>query len=158
MDELLAALEAATLARELRNSVWVYPLVNSGHILGIALLVGAVVPFDLRLLGVWRGVRLVPLWRVLSSMASIGMAIAIAFGVPLFIVRATEYAQSDLFLGKMIVFVIGCINALALRRAAARSAWLDADTPAPTSARIAAVVSLVAWMAVLVLGRLVGYF
>ena len=53
MDEWLAALEATAIARELRASVWAYPLVNAGHRLGIALLLGAMVALDLKLLGAW---------------------------------------------------------------------------------------------------------
>lgn len=50
LGQWLAALEATELARALRDSVWIYPLVNAGHILGVALLVGSIVPLDLRLL------------------------------------------------------------------------------------------------------------
>lgn len=51
MEALFAALEASTWATALSGSLWVYPLINAGHLLGIALLVGAIVPMDLRLLG-----------------------------------------------------------------------------------------------------------
>lgn len=67
IDEWAAALEATDLATTLRGSVWAYPLVNAAHILGVALLVGATVPLDLRLLGAWRSLPLGPLWRVLTA-------------------------------------------------------------------------------------------
>ena len=54
VGDWLGGLEATALARALRDSVWTYPMINAGHILGVALLVGAIVPLDLRLLGVWR--------------------------------------------------------------------------------------------------------
>ena len=50
MIETAAALEATALAQFLKASRWVYPLVNAGHILGIALLVGAVIPMDVAVL------------------------------------------------------------------------------------------------------------
>jgi hypothetical protein len=159
MGELLAALEASALARSLRESVWSYPLVNTGHILGVALLVGAIAPLDLRLLGAWRTQPLGPLWRVLSATAASGAVVAVVCGGLLFIVRATEYAQSSLFLGKMAVVAVGVANAIALRAFAARSGWLAAaDVPIARRVRISAAISLGAWLAALLLGRLIGYF
>ena len=73
IEEWPAALEATPLATALRGSVWVYPLVNAAHILGVALLVGSIVPLDLRLLGVWRSVPLTPLWGVLTRTAGAGL-------------------------------------------------------------------------------------
>ena len=51
--ELAVVLEQGALAQALAGSVWWYPLINAGHILGIALLVGGIIPLDLRLLGLW---------------------------------------------------------------------------------------------------------
>ena len=77
IDEWAAALEATALAAALRNSVWSYPLVNAAHILGVALLVGSIVPLDLRLLGAWRSVPLPPLWGMLTRTAGAGAVIAL---------------------------------------------------------------------------------
>lgn len=155
-----AALEATTLARELRDSVWAYPLVNTGHIAGIALLVGSIIPLDLRLLGVWRTVPLAPLWHVLPRTAAAGLLIAITFGLLLFSTRATEYIASPYFLAKMAIVALASVNALSLHllnTARLSRANVATDAP-PRSARIAAGVSLVGWLAALTLGRLVGYF
>src|SRR5262245_6160196 len=114
IGEWLAGLEATALARALRGSVYAYPLVNAGHILGVALLVGSIVPLDLRLLGAWRTAPLAPLWHVLTRTAATGLALAILFGSLLFIAKATEYAASGLFLSKMAVVGAGAVNALAL--------------------------------------------
>jgi len=156
----LAALEATALASALRDSVWVYPLVNTGHILGVALLVGSIVPLDLRLLCAWRTVPLVPLWRVLTHTAAAGLALALVFGSLLFITRATEYAESGFFVAKMAVVAAATVNALALRSVAP----VDVARANPAAGkpsrrlRIAGGISLVAWLTALTLGRLVGYF
>jgi hypothetical protein len=140
--------------------VWAYPLINAAHILGVALLVGAIVPLDLRLLGVWRSAPIAPLWRVLTRAAGTGLVLASVFGILLFITRATEYAVSRLFLAKMVVVCAGAANALALR-------WVLPDDilhkPSPGGnlpgrVRLAGVISLLAWLTALTLGRLVGYF
>jgi len=63
VDAALAALEGTALAQALRVSRWGCAAVNAGHVLGVALLVGAIVPLNLRLLGLWRGVPREPLVR-----------------------------------------------------------------------------------------------
>jgi len=160
IEQWAAALEATELAAALRNSVWSYPLVNAAHILGVALLVGSIVPLDLRLLGAWRSVPLAPLWGVLTRTAGIGLVLAIIFGTLLFITRATEYIASNLFIAKMLVVAIGTANALTLRipSQAKISEITSSRWKLPTRLRLAAGVSLAAWLAALTLGRLVGYF
>ncbi|MGH6930129.1 MAG: hypothetical protein ACREEV_17565, partial [Dongiaceae bacterium] len=83
--EALAGLEGSALATALRGSTWVYPLVNAGHIAGIALLFGAIASFDLRLMGAWRLVPLDGLSRVLVPLAATGLVIAAVAGSLLFI-------------------------------------------------------------------------
>jgi hypothetical protein len=160
IEDWAAALEATALAIALRNSVWSYPLVNAAHILGVALLVGSIVPLDLRLLGAWRTAPLAPLWNILTRTAGAGFLLAIIFGMLLFITRATEYIASNLFLAKMAVVIIGTANVIALRMPppADRAEITSAHTVPPLRLRLAAGVSLTAWLAAMTLGRLVGYF
>jgi hypothetical protein len=157
IGDWLSALEATVLARALRDSVWTYPLINAGHILGVALLVGAIVPLDLRLLGAWPSASLPPLWKVLTRTAAAGLVLAIGCGFLLFIARATEYAASSLFLAKMAVVGAGTANALAMRMIPPDGLRPAVEKP-PKRVQIAGGVSLAAWLAALTLGRLVGYF
>ena len=150
-----ATLEATALAVALRNSVWSYPLGNAAHILGVALLVGSIVPLDFRLLGAWRSAPLAPLWRVLTRTAGAGLLLAIICGTLLFITRATEYTASNLFVAKMVVVALGTVNALALRMLSPAQV---SETKPPARLRLAAGISLATWLTALTLGRLVGYF
>ena len=158
--ELFAALETTALARALRDSVWAYPLVNAGHILGVALLVGAIVPLDLKLLGFWPAWPLGPLWHVLTRAAGAGLVLAATCGVLLFIARAGEYAASDLFLCKMVAVACGIANAAALRGFAPAdfSSARHGTDRSVGRIRVAAAISMLAWLTALTLGRLVGYF
>lgn len=160
MADWTAALEATALARALRASVWAYPLVNAGHILGVALLVGAIVPLDLRLLGLWPSIPISALWRVLTRTAAVGLTLAVFCGAMLFSARASEYVRSALFVSKMVLVAAGVTNALVLRAAAPTGQMLEDAAPEkiPSLVRFAAGVSLLVWLAALVLGRLVGYF
>jgi hypothetical protein len=160
IGEWTAALEATEVATALRNSIWSYPLVNTAHILGVALLIGSVVPLDLRLLGLWGSMPLAPLRAVLTRTAGIGLGLAIIFGTLLFITRATEYAASNLFIAKMILVLLGTANTLMLRIPTQPPESQIASTRVKPSARlrVAAGISLATWLSALTLGRLIGYF
>jgi hypothetical protein len=160
IGEWLLALEAMPVAGALRGSVWAYPLVNAAHILGVALLVGAVLPLDLRLLGAWRSVPLAPLWQVLTRTAGAGLGLAVVCGILLFITRATEYAASGLFISKMVAVGIGMVNAVVLRTLApdAIAPIRSALEKPPVRFQLVGGISLAAWLTALMLGRLVGYF
>lgn len=159
LDHWLAALEATVLAAALRDSTWVYPLVNAGHVLGVALLVGSIIPLYLRLLSLWRSMPLAPLWHVLTRTAAVGLVLAAFFGSLLFATRATEYAASPFFIAKLAVVLVATANAITFRRVLA-----DVTSVAEPSnghswrVRAAAAISMTAWLAALTLGRLIGYF
>jgi len=112
----LTALQSSTLAMALRDSAWLYLTVRVAHLLGAALMVGAIVPLDLRLLGLWRRVSPAPLGRVLRSCAAVGLIVAIVSGSLLFVVSPVRYADSDVFVGKMVLVGLGGANR-SLRRA-----------------------------------------
>jgi hypothetical protein len=153
------SVEQWSIAAQLRGSTWAYPLVNAAHIVGIALLFGAIVPLDLRLAGFWQGVPVAPLRRALVPMAVLGLCLAITAGTLLFIAKAPDYAASGLFQAKMAVVVLALINATALRLA---PAWRAKDDTAGSIAglwpQLAGIASIVLWLTAILLGRLVGYF
>jgi len=150
VQELAAAIEASGLASFLRGSRWTYPAVNAVHLLGVALLVGAVVPMDLRLIGLWRAdVRLETVLRLLRPVAAFGAGLAIVAGALLFAVQARDYVRMPLFGVKMVLVALGLAHALA---------WGDALASASRARqRRAGALSLVVWTSVLVAGRMLGY-
>lgn len=156
----MAALEATGLAVALRNSVWIYPLVNAGHILGVALLIGGIVPLDLRLMNVWRPAPVGVMWRIGTRTAGAGLFLATGCGLLLFIARAGAYTGSAIFLVKMAVIAVGMLNIIVLHRIAPAHRWQQDDGPPHLTpgVRVAAGFSMLAWLAALLLGRLVGYF
>ena len=80
MEAFFAALEATAPAEYLRASRWGYAAVNGAHILGIALLVGAILPLNLRLLGFWPSIPRANLLRVLVPISAMGLALAVLTG------------------------------------------------------------------------------
>ena len=155
----LAALESSGLGETLRQSVWLYPLVEIAHILGFALLVGAILAFDLRLLGV-RSARLPAeaLSRLLLPVAVTGFALAVPAGILLFVTEATSLIRNPMFLAKMALIALALANiAVFHSRVGQRmAAWSDAEHP-PGAARVAGAASLTLWIGVLACGRLIAY-
>lgn len=154
MDELLAALSQSELAQYLRFSRWAYAAVNTMHVLGIALLVGAIVPLDLRLMGVWRRVPHEDLARVLVPVAAAGLAIAGLTGLMLFSVRAGEYAGIAVFWTKLALVALGLAFALAAHALYGR--WLS-DATQTQRFRVGA-ASMACWLGALIAGRLIAFF
>ena len=144
MIETAAALEATALAQFLKASRWTYPLVNAGHILGIALLVGSVIPMDVAIL---RG-RASAAVTLLRPWSVAGFLLALACGALLFVTQATDYVQSPWFLAKMAVLALAALNA---------AAHLRIDRFPPRQRRQAAIASLVLWPSALLLGRMIAY-
>ena len=162
--DILTTIASSEPAVWLRGSFWAYPLVNAAHILGLALLIGAIVPFDLRLMGVVRRGRVRTLAGILVPVAAWGLAIAAASGALLFIVKPVDYAQSDLFVVKLAVIGVGLINIGWVRSNPRWGELVQAEesilnpTEPNRKLRIAGALSIIAWITVLVLGRLTGYF
>ena len=156
--EFLAVVEHSSLATTLRHSLWVYPIVNVAHILGITLLVGSIVPMDLRLLGAWQNIPVATLATVLLPFAVAGLAIAVLTGAALFAVQPRDYAALPLFWIKLGFILVGAVNALALRLTRAWPEQLSRSSSRVTSRiKVAALISLVVWMTALVSGRMLGY-
>lgn len=158
IEAWFATLEGLTPIAALRVSQWAYPLVNALHILGIGLLLGSILPLDLRLLGLWPAVPIAPLWAVLTRTAAVGLLLAMASGVVLFAAGASDYARSPLFLAKMPLVAAGVVNALLLHRLAgpALEGMLRTDR-VPRRVRLAALMSMALWLSAMLLGRLVAY-
>ena len=152
-------LQDTTFATSLRESGYFYPLIEGSHVLGLALSVGTVMWFDLRLAGVaWKKSPVSAVFSQLRPIMLTGFGIMFVTGALLFSARASEAFSSSYFRIKMALLVLGGLN-LALfhvtidRR---RAEW-DMDDPPPLGARVAGVVSLFLWFAVIAAGRIMAY-
>jgi len=158
LSEAALALQNTALADALRQSLWAYPIVNAGHIVGLALLFGAIVPLDLRLLGAWREVPLALINRILLPVALTGLALALVTGPLVFSVRATEYAALPLLGIKLALIACALANALLLRLTLAWRAWRDSALTGTTPRlQVAGGLSIMFWLAAIFAGRMIGY-
>ncbi len=146
-----ALVEHSPLGDALRNSVWLFPAVETLHIIGFAILVGAIVTFDVRVIATRPSLEFGPWRRAVLPVARAGFALALPTGLLLFVTEATAYAANPAFRWKLVMLALALAN-VGLFHLSARGR-VD-----PSSAlRLIAGLSLAAWLGVLILGRLIAY-
>lgn len=153
MEDFLATLEATGPAQYLRTSRWAYAALSGTHILGIALLVGAAVSLNLRLLGFWPTTSLSGLARILAPVAATGLLVAIVTGAFLFSVRATEYAGVGFLRVKVVLVALGIVSALLIHRAYG----LALENASQERRTRHALISTACWLGALACGRLIAF-
>jgi len=155
----LVWIETSALAVAMRQWQWLYPIVEILHILGFVVVVGAGFYFDLRLLGLGRGLAVSALARHLLGWARGGFAVVAPTGFMMFAAHATEFAGNPAFRLKLLLILTAVLNAAAFHRWPFRSvAGWDVGVPTPARAKLAAMLSLGLWTGTICCGRLLAYF
>jgi hypothetical protein len=143
----------------IRESVWVFPIVEGTHLLGIALSVGMLCWFDFRLLGlVLRDEPVSKVWKQVMPVAFVGFALMFVSGVLLFWAEAFTAFHSVHFWIKMLLLLLAGVNALRFETTAHRNVaeWDLAPVP-PLNARMTGAISLILWTAIIITGRTMAY-
>ncbi|WP_054783468.1 hypothetical protein [Pseudovibrio denitrificans] len=158
LQALAVDLERSQLPEVFKYAWWVYPAINTGHIVGLAMLFGSLVPLDLRMMGMWRSIPLYDLARPLTRIAFLGGLIAIATGIFLLSAKAQVYVNAPIFWAKSGFFVLALLNALLLRfnKPWRYLAQVDSRGTIPRF-KSAGFISLFSWLGVLICGRMFGY-
>ncbi len=143
----------------LRESLYVWPLVESTHVLSLGLFVGTTVMLDLRLLGLtMQRVPVSEITRRLLPWTRAGFAVMAATGLLLFFATPVRNYQNVFFRIKVILLILAGLNVWLFHgRVHRRVAEWDLDPVTPRAARMAAVVSIIAWASVVVAGRMIAY-
>ncbi len=152
-------LQNTSLATAISESAYLYPFIEGSHVLGLALSVGTVIWFDLRLMGVsLRREPVSALFAQLRPWILLGFATMFTSGALLFAARASDVFSSGYFRAKLALLMIGGLNVVIFhvtidRR---RHEW-DSDPQPPLPARMAGAISLVLWFAIIAAGRVMAY-
>lgn len=152
-----AAWVASTpVAAAMRGHAWLYPIVETAHILGFAVLVGAVAMFDLRVLGFGRELPVRALARHLLPWSVGSLLLVVPTGLLMFSTQPIEMLGNPVFLLKLCLIAAAGVNALLFHLGPYRGAagWQDGI---PGWARLQAALSLLLWMAVITCGRMLAY-
>jgi hypothetical protein len=157
-DALLGALEEGSIASAMRDSLWLYPLVETIHIIGFSILVGAVVMFDLRILGISKRISVRLLARHLLPWSVGALLLIVPTGTLMFASEATDLVSNRAFVVKMLLLMLAGTNAGAFHLGSFRDVELwDQNTPAPAGAKLHAIASMLIWAGVITCGRMIAY-
>jgi hypothetical protein len=134
----------------LASHPWAYPALETVHLLGIALLFGGLLVFELRLLGLARTLDLAALARLVLPLALLGFALCLLTGLAMFSTQPQELLANPAFRVKLLLLALAGANA----------AWFHARgglALADGAARAQGLLSLWIWIAVIICGRWIAY-
>jgi hypothetical protein len=159
MLEFCQWLDQTAVGSTIRQSLWLFPAIETVHLLGMAALVGTITVLDLRLLG-WT----MPQRRVSEVVARLlpwtwlGFGVQVVTGALLFSSEAVKIYGNPAFRLKMLFLLLAGIQALIFQTVVSRKLPAWDDRPAsPVMARITGMISILLWIAIVTAGRFIGF-
>lgn len=158
--EFFQWLQSTDFMSYIRESGLEYPIIMSTHLACIAVFGGMIVITDLRLLGALLTERsIADVVNGLRWWKRLGFVIMVSMGIMLFGSKAAEYYPNPYFWVKMTCLFLVLIHAIIFRPLVYNHPEeLDKSPVIPTRAKVAGILSLILWTAVLCNGRLIGYW
>jgi len=149
------SLEYSSLLVAMRGSAWLFPAIASVHLLGLAMLGGAVLVVDLRLLdaGLTRQ-PVAELGRATEPWLIAGLLVMLPTGLLLFMCFATKYYYLTAFWIKVAALLLALVFTFSIRR---RRIMADDSNANARGARFIAVISIALWTTIALGGRLIGF-
>ena len=144
-----------SLGEAIRASKWLFPVIESFHLLGLAVIGGAVLVVNLRLLGF--GIERQPvaqLWRDTRPFLLGSLTVMLASGLLLFTSEATKLYYHGAFWLKMSSLLLSILFTFTVVR---RVALADPRRVGLFRSRAVAFISIVLWSLVGIGGRWIGF-
>jgi hypothetical protein len=160
IKELLKEIEHGPVGLWMAESTWAFNGLLMLHMIAVAMVFGLIVIVDLRLMGLTsRNTSVTELCRDVIPWTWVAFAISVVTGSLIFAGQAVKYFDNYAFQMKFLVMVIAGINMLVFQFIVFRNvAKWDRNAPAPLAAKLAGLVSLVSWIAIIAYGRWTAYY
>ena len=157
LETLVNLFNASGLSALTNDLTWGWPIAEIFHFFGLALLVGSIGILDLRMLGFADRLSAAAVHR-LVPIGMLGFAFNFLSGITFIANDPTRFLYAGAFQLKMLFVLIGGINALAFYIWVYKdaSAMGPGDT-APPAGKFIALVSLVCWTSVILVGRFMAF-
>ncbi len=143
----------------IRESLWVYPIIETAHVLGMCLFLGLVAMMDLRLVSAT--MRTAPVTEVqqrLFPWQMAGLAVMVSSGLLLVLSEPLRFYSNPFFQAKVILLILSVVNALTFHLTIyKRVAEWDTQPVPPLQVRMAGAISLVLWAGIVTAGRMIAY-
>ena len=159
IDAFLKLIEASRFATTIRDSIWMFPIIESIHVISFTLVVGTIAIIDLRLLGLASTQR--SFQRMSSDILKwtwAAFALTVATGLTMFSTNAGIYYHNPFFRTKMLLLVLAGVNMVVFEITAGRTIhrW-DKARSAPRAGKAVAILSLTVWISIIFMGRMIGF-
>ena len=153
-----AVLRSARPVAATMTTRWGWPAADSGHFIGLTLLLGSIAVWDLRLIGFLRGVPVSAFHR-LVPFAIAGFAINLSTGSLFLMTEPDQYVYNAAFHLKMLCLLLAGLNVAVFYLVVFRKiAALGPDEQAPLLARASGAISLMLWIGVIICGRMITFY
>lgn len=158
MVELLLQFSHNTGIYTFMNSAWGWPVAESLHFIGLCMLIGTVGVFDLRMLGLGKGIPLADLHKFVPIGVA-GFMLNLSTGIMFFTTAPDQYLYNPAVQVKFMFILLAGINMLLFYATTAQAAKATPATQdAPVRAQVMAAMSLACWCGVIIGGRLITYY
>lgn len=142
-----------SIGQYMRSGTWQFPLVETIHILSLAMLVASVVVLNLRLMGVlMKGWTVAGLMQEIRPYLNWSLAIILVSGTLLYLSEAAKTFDNLAFWTKIYLL----IGAIAFHYGVVRR-MAKADEVAPVTGKIVGVISLILWLGIGWAGRAIAF-
>lgn len=160
LEHLWFWLEGFVISGAIRESQWLFPMIEIAHVLTLGVTVGTIALLDIRLLGL--ALKDLPVKSLADEVLPwtwLAFAATTVSGLLMFASAASYYVIIPAFGYKLLCLLLAGINMLVLHFGAWRevAVWRE-EQAIPLAARTAAALSLVFWSGVVIFGRWTGFF
>jgi len=153
------SIQDSDIGTSIRESTYTFPIIETAHVICLAISVGLILITDLRLTGtILKKRRFTELWAQLKPIFTVGFVIMFVTGIILFLSQAYKAYESVFFRTKILLLILAAANALAFEYTSRPSVaqWDTAALP-PPRARFAGWASIILWAAIIAAGRTMAY-
>lgn len=152
-------LESTAWSTAIRESIWVYPIIETTHVLTLCLFLGLIAVMDLRLVG--STLKRVPVSEIVERLlpwALVGFVLSVVSGLLLLYSSPVRIVHNIFFRLKLVLLVLAGVNAWMFHTGIYRRIreW-DVDGVIPRRAKVAGAVSLALWAGIVTSGRMIAY-
>src|SRR5687768_11680898 len=158
-ENIWQSIEYSSLGTTIAESTWMFPTLETVHVVALVTVLGMIVIVDLRLIGVAsRQLAVTKLSKDTLPWVWGAFVLAAISGSLLFVSKASSYVANPYFLWKMVMMALAGFNMMYFNLITSRTVehW-DLDPSVPFAAKLAGALSLIFWLAVVFFGRAIGF-
>jgi hypothetical protein len=158
--QITSFLQDLPLASLISENEFLFPWIESFHVLAITMVIGSIFLVDFRLTGIaFKSFEFSTFSRALTKVTWLGFSLAVITGSLLFISNASTYLSNSAFQLKFLFLFLAGLNMLIFQFVSSKemNVWGHPDYQVPTLGKIAGFCSLIFWLSVVACGRWIGF-